>query len=45
VDYYGGLGFDVWWGTDPNFTGFDPGYGYWLRVKQNTTWTYQPNKV
>ena len=41
-DYLGGFGFDMWWSSDPTYTGFDLGIGYWLKSKQNMTWTYTP---
>jgi hypothetical protein len=41
-DYLGPWGFDVWWSSDSNFVGFEPGIGYWLKATQNTTWSYRP---
>jgi hypothetical protein len=41
-DYLGPWGFDVWWSSDSNFVGFEPGIGYWLKAAQNTTWSYRP---
>ena len=45
ADYYGGDEIDEWWSRDENFTGFDPGYGYWIKTLNNVTLTYEPNKV